>query len=109
MKIFRIFGKSVREAFKSVFRNFSLSVASISCTTITLIIVAIALVATYNVNSITKKIEDVLTIVVFVDKNATDDEIKQLIEEEIEPIKKNIEELKLEFYLNHEYDHKNCL
>ena len=78
MKIFRIFGKSVREAFKSVFRNFSLSVASISCTTITLIIVAIALVATYNVNSITKKIEDVLTIVVFVDKNATDDEIKQL-------------------------------
>lgn len=78
MKIFRIFGKSVREAFKSVFRNFSLSVASISCTTITLIIVAIALVATYNVNSITKKIEDVLTIVVFVDKKATDDEIKQL-------------------------------
>ena len=78
MKIFRIFGKSVREAFKSVFRNFSLSVASISCTTITLIIVSIALVATYNVNSITKKIEDVLTIVVFVDKNATDDEIKQL-------------------------------
>lgn len=78
MKIFRILGKSIREAFKSILRNFSLSVASISCTTITLIIVAIALVATYNVNSVTKKIEDVLTIVVFVDKNATDEEIKTL-------------------------------
>jgi cell division transport system permease protein len=78
MKIFRILGKSIREAFKSILRNFSLSVASISCTTITLIIVAIALVATYNVNSVTKKIEDVLTIVVFVDKKATDEEIKTL-------------------------------
>ena len=78
MKVFRILGKSIREAFKSIFRNFSLSVASISCTTITLIIVAIALLATYNVNSITKKIEDVLTIVVFVDKKATEDEIKEL-------------------------------
>jgi cell division transport system permease protein len=81
MKIFRIFGKSVREAFKSVFRNFSLSVASISCTTITLIIVAIALIATYNVNSITKKIEDVLTIVVFVDKKASEEDIKKLSDE----------------------------
>ena len=78
MKIFRILGKSIREAFKSILRNFSLSVASISCITITLIIVAIALVATYNVNSVTKKIEDVLTIVVFVDKKATDEEIKTL-------------------------------
>jgi cell division transport system permease protein len=78
MKVFRILGKSIREAFKSIFRNFSLSVASISCTTITLIIVAIALLATYNVNSITKEIEDVLTIVVFVDKKATEDEIKEL-------------------------------
>ena len=78
MKVFRILGKSIREAFKSIFRNFSLSVASISCTTITLIIVAIALLATYNVNSITKKIEDVLTIVVFVDKKATEEEIKEL-------------------------------
>ena len=78
MKLFRIIGKSIREAFKSILRNFSLSVASISCTTITLIIVAIALLATYNVNSVTKKIEDVLTIVVFVDKKATDEEVKAL-------------------------------
>ena len=83
MKIFRIIKKSFKDAFKSVFRNFSLSLASASCTAITLIIVAIALLVTYNVNSITRDIEDVLTIVSFVDSTAT--------EEEIESLKKDID------------------
>ena len=75
MKPLRIIKKSFKDAFKSVFRNFSLSMASISCTAITLILVSISLLVTYNVNSITKDIEDVLTIVVFVDKKSTSDEI----------------------------------
>ncbi len=75
MKIFRIIKKSFKDAFKSVFRNFSLSMASVSCTAITLIIVALALLVTDNVNSITKDIEDVLTIVAFIDSSATDEEI----------------------------------
>ena len=78
MKIFRIINKSFKDAFKSVFRNFSLSIASISCITITLIIVAIALLATYNVNNITREIEGVLEIVVFVDRDATDEEVEEL-------------------------------
>lgn len=78
MKIIRIIGKNIRDAFKSVFRNFSLSMASISCTAITLILVSIALLVTYNVNSITKNIEDVLTIIVFVDDKATDQEIEDV-------------------------------
>lgn len=78
MKIFRIIRKNIRDAFKSVFRNFSLSMASISCTSITLILVSIALVVTYNVNSITRSIEDVLTIIVFVDKNATEQDIENV-------------------------------
>lgn len=78
MKLLRIIKKSIRDAFRSVFRNFSLSMASISCTAITLILVAVALLVTYNVNSITKDIEDVLTIVVFVDKEATDTEIEEV-------------------------------
>lgn len=78
MKIFRIIRKNVRDAFKSVFRNFSLSMASISCTSITLILVSIALVVTYNVNSITRSIEDVLTVIVFVDKNATEQDIENV-------------------------------
>ena len=57
MKIIRIIRKSIKDAFKSVIRNFSLSIASVSCIAITLIIVAVALIASYNVNNITKKIE----------------------------------------------------
>lgn len=78
MKIIRIINKSFKDAFKSVFRNFSLSMASVSCTAITLILVAIALLVTDNVNSITKDIENVLTIVAFVDSNATDAEIEAI-------------------------------
>ena len=50
MKIIRIFGRGVKDACKSVFRNFSLSLASVSSTAITLIIVSIAILFTYNVN-----------------------------------------------------------
>ncbi len=78
MKIIRIIGKSIKDAFKSIFRNFSLSIASISCIAITLVIVAIALIASYNVNNITKKIEGVLEIVVFVDRDATESNISDV-------------------------------
>lgn len=78
MKIIRIVRKSIKDAFKSVVRNFSLSIASVSCIAITLIIVAVALIASYNVNNITKKIEGVLEIVVFVDRNATESNINDV-------------------------------
>ena len=76
MKIFRMLIRSIRDAFKSVVRNFSLSLASISCITITLIIVAVALIASYNVEHFTTEIEKDLTIVVFADTDATSDEIE---------------------------------
>ena len=82
MKPFRMLGRSIRDAFKSVFRNFSLSLASISCITITLIIVAVALMASANVNNFTKVIKEDVTIVVFVDREADSkkvDEIKKKI------------------------------
>ncbi len=75
MKLIRIFNKSVRDSFKSIFRNFSLSLASISCTVITLILVALAMLATENVTNMTEKIEKDLTVIVFVDSKATQDEI----------------------------------
>ena len=78
MKIIRIIGKSIKDAFKSIFRNFSLSIASISCIAITLVIVAVALIASYNVNNITKKIEGVLEIVVFVQRDASEDSIEMI-------------------------------
>ena len=62
MKPFRMLGRCIRDAFKSVIRNFSLSLASISCITITLIIVAIAVIASFNVQNFTKEIEKDMTV-----------------------------------------------
>lgn len=89
MKLFRMLKRSLRDAFKSVFRNFSLSLASISCITITLIIVAIAIIASFNVENFTREIEKDMTIVVFLDSKVTEQEIEET-KKEIESIK-NIE------------------
>ena len=71
MKAFRIFTRSIRDAFKSVFRNFSLSMASILCATITLLVVAISLVIAANVRNATKDLEHELSIGVYLEKSAT--------------------------------------
>lgn len=78
MKLFRMLGRSIRDAFKSVIRNFSLSLASISCITITLIIVALAIIASLNVQNFTKEIEKDMTIVAFIDNDAKEEDIKQI-------------------------------
>ena len=85
MKLFRMLGRSIRDAFKSVIRNFSLSLASISCITITLIIVTVAIIATFNVQNFTKEIEKDMTIVVFLDGDAT--------EEDVEAVKDKIDKI----------------
>ncbi len=78
MKIIRIFIRNVKSAFKSIFRNFSLSIASVVCTTITLVIVALAIIVAANVNNFTKDIGDSLTIIAFVDSKASDEEIAKV-------------------------------
>ena len=78
MKLFRMIGRSIRDALKSVIRNFSLSLASISCITITLIIVAVAIVASLNVQNFTREIEKDMTIVVFLDNKATQEDAKEV-------------------------------
>lgn len=78
MKPIRMLGRSVRDAVKSVIRNFSLSLASISCITITLIIVAIAIIASFNVQNFTKAIEKDMTIVVFIDNEATEEDVEKV-------------------------------
>ena len=82
MKAFRILINNIADGFKSVFRNFSLSLASISCITITLILVGISIILSENVNKFTDDIEKDVTIVVYIDKDAT--------EEDKEAIKINI-------------------
>ena len=87
MKLLRMLGRSIRDAFKSVFRNFSLSLASISCIAITLIIVAVSIVVSFNVENFTQEIERDLTIVVFVDNDATQEEVNN-VKQELEKIYK---------------------
>lgn len=86
MKAIRIILRNIRDGFKSVGRNLSLSIASISCITITLLIVGIALIASYNVENMTKLVKEDFTIVAFIDTSASDDNIKKL--------KSNIESIK---------------
>jgi len=94
MKAIRILIRNIRDAFKSVFRNFSLSLASISCITITLIVVALSLVLTYNVKSFTEKVEKNATIVAFLNVDITD-ELKANLRKQIEKLD-NIESVDFE-------------
>lgn len=81
VKAFRILKSSIRDSLKSVFRNFSLSMASVICTTITLILVAIAIVITVNVNHVTESLEKELTIVVYLNKEVSTDQISNIEEQ----------------------------
>ena len=74
MKALRILSRSIRDSFKSVFRNLPLSMASILCTTITLILVAIAIFLSYNVREVTTTLEHELTSVVYLKKEVTEEE-----------------------------------
>ena len=85
MKAFRILFRNIRDSFKSVFRNFSLSLASISCITVTLVVVAIAVILSQNVNNFATLVEKDLTIVAFLDLDITEEQIKE-VEEQINDI-----------------------
>ena len=82
MRYLRILGRNFRDGIRSVFRNFSLSIASVTCITITLILVAIAIVISANVDHFTKRLEETLTIVVYLKEDVTEEQTKR-IEEEI--------------------------
>ncbi len=86
MRYLRILGRNFRDGIRSVFRNFSLSIASVTCITITLILVAIAIVISANVDHFTKRLEETLTIVVYLKEDVTEEQTKT-IEEEIKKLK----------------------
>jgi cell division transport system permease protein len=82
----RILIRNFRDGIRSVFRNFSLSIASITCITITLILVAIAIVISANVDHFTKRLEETMTIVVYLKEDVTEEQ-KNDIEEEIKKLR----------------------
>ena len=85
MKFFRLLGRSIRDAFKSVGRNFALSIASISCIVVTLTIIALSIIISYNVNNFSEELKRDLTIVAFVSNDVE--------ETDLEKIKKDIEDI----------------
>ena len=72
MRSFRTLIRSLRDALKSVVRNFSLSLASITCITITLVIIASALLISDNVKNFTTEIEKDVTVVAFLNSDVDD-------------------------------------
>lgn len=94
MKAIRIFSRNIRDSFKSVFRNFSLSLASISCITITLVVVAISIILTYNVNNFASLVEKDVTIIAFLDVDI-DNEGRQSVSKAINKLG-NIESVTFE-------------
>ena len=76
MKLFRMIRNGIRDAFKSVIRNFSLSFASISCISITLIVVALALLVAFNVENFSNNVGDNVTIVTYLKLGASEEDIK---------------------------------
>lgn len=88
MKAIRILSRNIRDSFKGVIRNFSLSLASISCITITLIVVSISIILTYNVNSFADNVKKDVTIVAFMNVDISQEEKDDVLEEikEIEGI-----------------------
>ncbi len=74
MRLIRNIKRYFRDAFKSVFRNFPLSLASISCIAITLIVVAVSIVMSYNVKNMTDSIRKDVTMVVFLEGDTTKEE-----------------------------------
>jgi len=91
MKAFRILSRNIRDSFQSVFRNFSLSLASISCITITLLVVSISMILSVNVNNFATLVERDVTIVVFLDTDISAEDIK-VVEQEIKRLD-NIESI----------------
>lgn len=61
-----------------------------------------------NISLLKEKINNNLEMLSLL-KEENDEDLKKIVETDIEDIKKRLEELKLELYLNHEYDHKNCI
>ena len=78
MRGIRTIKRYIRDAAKSVVRNFSLSLASISCIAITLIVVAFSLVISYNVENFTESIRKDVTMVIFLDNKATKDDASRI-------------------------------
>ncbi|UMZ74936.1 permease-like cell division protein FtsX [Natranaerofaba carboxydovora] len=66
------------EAFKSIYRNGWMSIASVSVVTITLFILGAFMLVNYNVNHITEEIRSQVEIAVWVEEDASENDVDEL-------------------------------
>ena len=78
MRALRIISRNIRDSFKGVFRNFSLSIASISCIAITLIVVSISIILSDNVNNFATLVEEDVTIVTFLSNDISSERVSEI-------------------------------
>ena len=97
MKGFRAIKRYFRDAIHGVFRNFSLSLASISCITITLIVVAVSLVLSANVENFSNSIRKDVTVVMFLRGDTTNADSEKILNE-----LKTIENIEEDIQINEE-------
>lgn len=81
--MFHRFARHVKEGFIGVGRHFGMAISSISAVTITLVLIAVFGVLTWNLQAVTANIESSISIVVSVDYEAESEESLNNIEEEI--------------------------
>lgn len=106
MKLFRTINRYFRDASKSVIRNFSLSLASISCITITLIVVALSIVLSCNVEKMTQHVRSNISMVVFFNEEFNYEEDKDKVEKQIRGID-NVDEFKFKSKKEYAEETKN--
>ena len=82
MRGIRTIKRYIRDSIRSVIRNFSLSLASVSCIAITLIVVSFSIIISYNVENFTEQIRKDVTMVIFLESDATKQDANR-IEKEI--------------------------
>lgn len=81
MRGLRSLKRYFRDAAHGVFRNFSLSLASISCITITLIVVAVSLILSMNVQNFSDSIRKDVTVVMFLKGDTTKEDETKILNE----------------------------
>jgi len=86
MFLIRRFFRHLKEGFLGVFRHFGMSLSSMTAVTITLLLVGIFMVLTYNLQLATETIEEEVSVVALVNYGEDDQENLDRIQAEIETI-----------------------
>ena len=107
MRLFRSINRYFRDACRSVFRNFPLSIASISCITITLIVVAISILLSCNVEKMTDHVSSNISIILFLNKEYDTNNVNK-IEEQLKKIDNiNVDNIKFKSKKDYAEEIKN--